>query len=40
MELLDRYLNFIRMLLPRGKRQDIIAELSEDLRAQVADEGG
>lgn len=37
MELLDRYLNFIRMLLPRGKRQDIIAELSEDLRAQVAD---
>lgn len=37
MELLDRYLNFIRMLLPRGKRQDIIAELSEDLRAQIVD---
>ena len=37
MELLDRYLNFIRMLLPRAKQQDIIAELSEDLRAQIAD---
>ena len=37
MELLDRYLNFIRMLLPRGKRQDIIEELSGDLRAQIAD---
>lgn len=37
MELLDRYLNFIRMLLPRGKRQDIIDELSGDLRAQIAD---
>ena len=37
MELLDRYLNFIRMLLPRGKQRDIIAELSEDLRAQIAD---
>jgi hypothetical protein len=37
MELLDRYLNFIRFLLPRGKQQDIIDELSEDLRAQIAD---
>src|ERR1051325_8981040 len=37
MELLDRYLNFIRMLLPRSKRQDIIEELSGDLRAQIAD---
>ena len=37
MELLDRYLNFIRMLLPRGKQQDIITELSADLQAQIAD---
>src|SRR5262249_5755389 len=38
MELLDRYLSFIRFLLPRGKQQDIIAELSEDLRSQIADQ--
>lgn len=38
MEILDRYLNFIRILLPRSKQQDIIAELSEDLRAQIADQ--
>lgn len=37
MELLDRYLNFIRILLPRSKQRDIIAELSEDLRAQIVD---
>lgn len=37
MELLDRYLNFIRFLLPRGKQQDIIEELSADLHAQIAD---
>ena len=37
MELLDRYLNFIRFLLPRGKQQDIIDELSEDLHAQITD---
>ncbi|HEY1991655.1 MAG TPA: hypothetical protein VGH71_04285 [Gammaproteobacteria bacterium] len=38
MELLDRYLNFIRILLPRAKQRDIIAELSEDLRGQMADQ--
>lgn len=38
MELLDRYLNFIRILLPRAKQQDIIAELSGDLHAQIADQ--
>ncbi len=38
MELLDRYLTFIRFWLPRGKQQDIIAELSEDLHAQIADQ--
>jgi hypothetical protein len=37
MELLDRYLNFVRLWLPRGKQQDIIDELSEDLHAQIAD---
>ncbi|HEY4126736.1 MAG TPA: hypothetical protein VGN70_01685 [Gammaproteobacteria bacterium] len=37
MELLDRYLNAIRFLLPRGKQQDIIDELSGDLQAQVTD---
>lgn len=37
MEILDRYLNFIRILLPRAKQQDIIAELSEDLHGQIAD---
>lgn len=37
MESLDRYLNYVRLLLPRGKQQDIIAELSEDLQAQIAD---
>jgi hypothetical protein len=37
MELLDRYLNFTRFWLPRGKQQDIIAELSEDLHGQIAD---
>ena len=38
MEIFDRYLNFIRILLPRSKQQDIIAELSEDLRGQIADQ--
>jgi hypothetical protein len=37
MELLDRYLNAVRFLLPRGKQQDIIDELSADLHAQIAD---
>jgi hypothetical protein len=37
MELLDRYLNFIRFLLPRSKQQDLIDELSGDLHAQIAD---
>lgn len=35
MELLDSYLNAIRRYLPRGQRDDIIKELSEDLRAQI-----
>ena len=37
MELLDRYLQAVRFWLPRGQEDDIINELSEDLRAQIAD---
>lgn len=35
MELIDRYLQAVRFWLPRRQQDDIIAELSEDLRAQV-----
>lgn len=35
MELLDRYLHAIEFWLPKKQRQDIIAELSEDLRSQI-----
>lgn len=35
MELLDSYLKAVRRYLPRGQRNDIVAELSEDLRAQL-----
>jgi hypothetical protein len=35
MELLDSYLKAVRRYLPRRQRNDIIAELSEDLRAQL-----
>ncbi|MGB6250801.1 MAG: hypothetical protein WBF54_16905 [Terriglobales bacterium] len=35
MELLDRYLQAVEFWLPKRQRQDIIAELSEDLRSQV-----
>lgn len=35
MELIDRYLQAIRFWLPRNQRQDIIQELSEDLRSQI-----
>lgn len=37
MELLDRYLQAVRFWLPRGQQEDIIAELSDDLHAQIAD---
>lgn len=37
MTLIDRYLNAVRAHLPSGRQDDIIRELSEDLRAQVAD---
>jgi hypothetical protein len=35
MELLDRYLHAIEFWLPKRQKQDIIAELSEDLRSQI-----
>ena len=38
MELLDRYLHAIKFWLPRGQREDIAAELSEDIRSQMEDE--
>ncbi len=34
-ELLDRYLHAVRFWLPKAQQQDIIAELSEDLRSQI-----
>src|SRR5215467_9350422 len=35
MELLDRYLHAVGFWLPRKQKQDILAELSEDLRSQI-----
>lgn len=37
MELLDRYLQAVRFWLPKAQQQDIIRELSEDLRLQIED---
>jgi len=38
MDLLDRYLQAVKFWLPRAHRQDIIAELREDLRSQIEDQ--
>lgn len=35
MELVDRYLHAVKFWLPRNQKEDIIAELSEDLRSQI-----
>jgi hypothetical protein len=35
MELLDRYLKTVRPLLPEAERDDILAELSEEIRGQM-----
>src|ERR1700719_2440489 len=35
MELVDSYLKAVKRYLPRRQRNDIIAELSEDLRSQL-----
>ena len=38
MELLERYLHAIEFWLPGDQRQDIIAEISEDLNSQIEDQ--
>lgn len=38
MELVDRYLHAVKFWLPRKQKDDIIAELSEDLRSQIEDQ--
>jgi hypothetical protein len=38
MELIERYLQAVQFWLPKGQRHDIIAELSEDLHAQIEDQ--
>ena len=35
MALIDRYLHAVKFWLPRKQKDDIIAELSEDLRSQI-----
>ena len=37
MDLVDRYLQAVKFWLPSAQKQDIIAELSEDLRSQIED---
>lgn len=38
MDLLDRYLQAVRISLPKSQQDDIIKELSENLRAQIEDQ--
>jgi hypothetical protein len=38
MELIDRYLQAVRFWLPKSQADDILAELSEDIRSQISDE--
>jgi len=40
MELIERYLQAVKFWLPKSQKQDIIAELSEDLREQVEEREG
>ena len=37
MQLLDRYLNAVRFWLPAAQQDDIVAELGDDLRAEITD---
>ena len=39
MEILERYLKAVKFWLPSEQKQDIIAELSEDLHSQIDDKG-
>jgi hypothetical protein len=38
METLDRYLRAVKFWLPREQKQDILAELSDDLRSQIEEQ--
>jgi len=38
MDVLERYLQAVRFWLPRGQQDDIVAELSEDLRSQIEEQ--
>ncbi len=38
MELLDRYLHAVHFWLPKGQQEDILAELSDDLRSEVEEQ--
>ncbi|HEY6181159.1 MAG TPA: hypothetical protein VIW67_02875 [Terriglobales bacterium] len=35
MELIERYLQAVKFWLPKEQKQDILAELSEDINSQV-----
>ena len=37
MDLVNRYLQAVKFWLPNKQKQDIIAELSEDIRSQIED---
>src|SRR6266851_6223859 len=37
MDLIDRYLKAVKVWLPSEQKQDIVAELSEDIRSQIED---
>jgi len=37
MDLIERYLSAVKPLLPKAQQDDILAELSEDLRSQIED---
>ena len=38
MEIIDRYLRTLRIFLPKNHRDDVIRELSEEIRSQVAEQ--
>jgi hypothetical protein len=40
MELIDRYLQAVKFWLPEAQKEDIIAELSEDIRSQIEEKEG
>jgi hypothetical protein len=40
MELLDRYLQAVKFWLPKSQQDDIVAELSEDIRSQIEEKEG